>query len=78
MRMRIAALTLAVSFGTGVSLGSIGVSGLGVVPAFAEEADDDAWLWKDLEGDCPALCDPYVYACPCHGDPPPVPCCVET
>lgn len=26
---------------------------------------DGVWLWKDLKGKCPSLCDRNQYECPC-------------
>ena len=31
----------------------------------APSAESAVYLWKDLNGKCPALCDRNVYVCPC-------------
>lgn len=41
-------------------------AGLGFTRQEANAYGDSAWLWKDLQGKCPAGCDRNVYDCPCR------------
>lgn len=55
---------LAVAAASVAMLVALGVGG-GYSEARADPSESAVYLWKDLNGKCPALCDRNVYACPC-------------